>query len=62
MKLQDLLQENFADGRKPGRKGLAKPLEDFQQDWGVCSNPSAPRAGLLTWEHQAGYNCFESVK
>lgn len=24
MKLQDLLQENFADGRKPGRKGLAK--------------------------------------
>ena len=27
-------------------------------DWGVCANPDAPRAGLLTWEHQAGYKCF----
>ena len=28
-------------------------------DWGVCSNPSAPRAGMLTWENQAGLGCFE---
>lgn len=28
-------------------------------DWGVCSNPTSPRAGLLTWEHQAGFKCFE---
>lgn len=28
-------------------------------DWGVCRNPEGPRAGLLTFEHQAGYNCFE---
>lgn len=28
-------------------------------DWGVCVNPDSPRAGLLTWEHQAGQNCFE---
>ena len=29
-------------------------------DWGVCTNPRSPRAGLLTWEHQAGFQCFES--
>lgn len=28
-------------------------------DWGVCTNPTSPRAGLLTWEHQAGFKCFE---
>lgn len=28
-------------------------------DWGVCTNPQSPRAGLLTWEHQAGFKCFE---
>jgi len=33
----------------------------IDSDWGVCANPSSPRAGLLTWEHQAGYNCgFET--
>jgi hypothetical protein len=28
-------------------------------DWGVCINPNSPRAGLLTWEHQAGIGCWE---
>ena len=28
-------------------------------DWGVCANPESPRAGLLTWEHQAGHDCWE---
>lgn len=28
-------------------------------DWGVCTNPNSPRAGLLTWEHQAGFKCYE---
>ena len=28
-------------------------------DWGGCTNPNSPRAGLLTWEHQAGFNCYE---
>ena len=28
-------------------------------DWGVCTNPNGPRAGLLTWEHQAGFQCYE---
>jgi hypothetical protein len=31
-------------------------------DWGVCTNPRSPRAGLLTWEHQAGFKCFEYRK
>lgn len=36
------------------------PLDhDFGWDWGVCTNPSAPRAGLLTFEHQTGRGCFE---
>ena len=29
-------------------------------DWGVCANPKGPRFGLLTFEHQAGHECFES--
>lgn len=28
-------------------------------DWGVCTNKNSPRAGLLTFEHQAGLGCFE---
>ena len=36
------------------------PLEgELGADWGVCSKPGAPREGLLTFEHQAGYGCFE---
>lgn len=36
------------------------PLKgDLGYDWGVCSNPKSDRAGLLTWEHQAGLFCFE---
>ena len=29
-------------------------------DWCVCANPASPRAGLLTFEHQAGRGCFEA--
>lgn len=28
-------------------------------DWGICTNPKSERQGLLTWEHQNGYKCFE---
>lgn len=28
-------------------------------DWGVCWNQNSPRYGLLTWEHQAGFLCYE---
>jgi hypothetical protein len=33
---------------------------DLGFDWGVCAKAGAPRAGLLTFEHQAGYSCFEA--
>src|SRR4051812_3047549 len=29
-------------------------------DWCVCTKPSSPRTGLLTFEHQTGKGCFES--
>jgi len=36
------------------------PLEgSLGMDWGVCSNKNSERNGLLTWEHQNGYKCFE---
>lgn len=38
---------------------FVKLHEPYNFDWGVCSKPNAPRAGLLTWEHQAGFGCFE---
>lgn len=28
-------------------------------DWIVCTNSKSHRCGLLTFEHQAGENCFE---
>lgn len=42
-----------------GCKYFVSLKEPFNNDWGVCANKNSPRAGLLTWEHQAGYNCFE---
>ena len=36
------------------------PLDgELAYDWGVCGKLGAPRAGLLTWEHQAGRDCYE---
>lgn len=32
--------------------------DSIDLDWGVCTNVAGPRAGLLTWEHQAGFQCF----
>lgn len=32
---------------------------DLGGDWGVCCSPVSHRCGLLTFEHQAGYGCFE---
>lgn len=37
-----------------------KKSQDPDLDWGVCSNPLSPRAGLLTWEHQTGIDCFSA--
>lgn len=37
---------------------LIGEYEDVEDaDWGVCTNPLSPRAGLLTFEHQAGKDC-----
>lgn len=30
-------------------------------DWGVCVNLKGPRFGLLTFEHQAGFECFDDA-
>ena len=30
-------------------------------DWGVCMNKKSHRFGLLTFEHQAGVDCFEKA-
>ncbi len=42
-----------------GCKWAAWLSGEHQSDWCVCCNPDSPRAGLLTFEHQAGYKCFE---
>lgn len=34
----------------------------FDGDWCVCANPKSPRVGLLTFEHQAGFECFAAGK
>lgn len=49
--------ENYPDC-SCGCKFFIALKDPFQYDWGVCSNPNSPRAGLLTWEHQAGKDCF----
>lgn len=46
----------------PDCSGGCRHFHAMDADWGVCCNPESPRAGLLTWEHQAGYNCFEEEK
>ncbi len=28
-------------------------------DWGVCGKTDGPRFSLLTFEHQAGFGCFD---
>ena len=43
-----------------GCKFFVPLADELRYDWGVCSKSGAPRAGLLTWEHQAGFGCFES--
>lgn len=43
-----------------GCKFFVPLADELRYDWGVCSKPGTPRAGLLTWEHQAGFGCFES--
>jgi uncharacterized protein (DUF433 family) len=34
-------------------------LNHQDSDYGVCLNAKAPRHGMLTFEHMAGFQCFE---
>ena len=43
-----------------GCRHFIKLAGDVGNDWGVCSNPESPRAGLLTFEHQ-GCAAFEAM-
>lgn len=45
-----------------GCRFFVELIEPYSSDWGVCAKKDAPRAGLLTWEHQAGFGCFEQEK
>lgn len=36
--------------------------KDADLDFGVCINKKSKRYGLLTFEHQAGFGCFEVEK
>ena len=40
-------------------QAVCKSTNVYTKDWGVCSKLGAPRAGLLTFEHQTGRGCFE---
>lgn len=37
-----------------------KTTGEADTDWGVCSKQDGPRAGLLTFEHQAGFHCYQA--
>lgn len=43
----------------PDCSGGCRHWVAWDSDWGVCASQSSARFGLLTWEHQAGYDCFE---
>ncbi len=49
-----------SSGCRHYRRLVSKQKMFEDADWGVCTNPRSPRAGLLTFEHQAGHGCYES--
>jgi hypothetical protein len=58
----DLAHESYPDcsaGCQHWRPLWDSQTEWADADWGVCTKKHGPRAGLLTWEHQAGFGCFE---
>jgi hypothetical protein len=56
--------KRWADPEKdyPDCSRGCKYVVKIDKDWVVCTNPKSPRAGMLTWEHQAGFGCFEPEK
>lgn len=55
------IEKNYPDC-SCGCRHFVELIQPYSSDWGVCTNPKSPRAGLLTWEHQAGLDCFEEEK
>jgi len=59
------LTENYPDCSSGCRhfRRLSSDLEPRLEDadWGVCANVHSQRVGLLTFEHQAGYQCWEGA-
>jgi hypothetical protein len=55
----DVNYPDCSSGCKHWRPLWDEPNEYADADWGICSKKDSPRAGLLTWEHQAGFGCFE---
>jgi hypothetical protein len=55
MKIQDIIAENFADGKKPGRKGLSRrvgipkkaTLSQLQQ---IAKSSSGERRRMAQWQ------------
>jgi len=43
----------------PDCSGGCKWFAKVDSDFGICRKPDGPREGLLTFEHQAGKDCFE---
>ncbi|NBW57713.1 hypothetical protein EBR43_08010 [bacterium] len=51
-------EENYPDCSM-GCKHYRTLQGELGADWGVCVKITSPRFGLLTFEHQAGKDCFE---
>jgi hypothetical protein len=56
----DRIASEFYADCSVGCKHFADLDGPLGADWGVCCNPNSPRAGLLTFEHQAGHGCFDN--
>jgi len=51
-------EENYPDCSM-GCKYYKTLSGELGSDWGVCVNRNSHRFGFLTFEHQAGKDCFE---
>lgn len=52
-------EKNYPDCSVGCKYFLPLCEDEFKNDWGICCKKGSPRAGLVTWEHQAGFDCFE---
>ena len=55
--------ENYPDcssGCRHFRRLISQYESIEDADWGICANIRSQRVGLLTFEHQAGHQCWEA--